>query len=121
MESTCSDFATCGGLQVAFGDPRNDGSSELSAARSGLASLAGLPSSYSPVVGAKFDAYKIETALAPQSVPDTRTDPVAPPIIYSGVFVPPPGSVPEPASWLMLIAGFGLTGAAMRRRRHAVV
>lgn len=27
------------------------------------------------------------------------------------------GGVPEPASWAMLIAGFGLTGAAMRRRR----
>jgi hypothetical protein len=27
------------------------------------------------------------------------------------------GAVPEPASWAMLIAGFGLTGAAMRRRR----
>jgi hypothetical protein len=26
--------------------------------------------------------------------------------------------VPEPASWAMLIAGFGLTGAAMRRRRQ---
>jgi hypothetical protein len=26
-----------------------------------------------------------------------------------------PGAVPEPASWAMLIAGFGLTGAAMRR------
>jgi hypothetical protein len=26
------------------------------------------------------------------------------------------GGVPEPASWVMLIAGFGLTGAAMRRR-----
>lgn len=25
--------------------------------------------------------------------------------------------VPEPASWALLIAGFGLTGAAMRRRR----
>jgi hypothetical protein len=25
--------------------------------------------------------------------------------------------VPEPASWAMMIAGFGLTGAAMRRRR----
>lgn len=31
------------------------------------------------------------------------------------------GGVPEPASWAMLIAGFGLTGAAMRRRRTAVV
>jgi len=31
------------------------------------------------------------------------------------------GTVPEPASWMMLIAGFGLAGAAMRRRRIAVV
>jgi hypothetical protein len=29
--------------------------------------------------------------------------------------------VPEPASWAMLIAGFGLTGAAMRRRRSTTV
>jgi len=29
--------------------------------------------------------------------------------------------VPEPASWAMLIAGFGLTGAAMRRKRTNVV
>jgi hypothetical protein len=28
--------------------------------------------------------------------------------------------VPEPASWALLIAGFGLTGAVMRRRRMAV-
>jgi hypothetical protein len=28
-------------------------------------------------------------------------------------------SVPEPQSWALLIAGFGLTGAAMRRRRAA--
>ncbi len=30
------------------------------------------------------------------------------------------GGVPEPASWALLIAGFGLTGAAMRRRRAAL-
>lgn len=28
--------------------------------------------------------------------------------------------IPEPASWALLIAGFGLTGAAMRRRRAAI-
>ena len=28
--------------------------------------------------------------------------------------------VPEPASWAMLLAGFGLTGAALRRRRSAI-
>lgn len=32
-----------------------------------------------------------------------------------------PSTVPEPQSWAMLIAGFGLTGAAMRRRRSAAV
>jgi hypothetical protein len=30
------------------------------------------------------------------------------------------GAVPEPASWAMLIAGFGLVGAMMRRRRLAL-
>ena len=33
---------------------------------------------------------------------------------------PAGGAVPEPASWAMLIAGFGLVGAASRRRRTAV-
>ncbi|WP_262408451.1 PEPxxWA-CTERM sorting domain-containing protein [Sphingomonas sp. JC676] len=34
--------------------------------------------------------------------------------------VTPPGGVPEPSAWAMLIGGFGLAGAAMRRRRTAV-
>jgi hypothetical protein len=29
-------------------------------------------------------------------------------------------SVPEPASWMLLIAGFGMVGSAMRRRNAAV-
>jgi hypothetical protein len=34
-----------------------------------------------------------------------------------GVIDPPPGgAVPEPATWAMLIAGFGLVGGALRRR-----
>jgi hypothetical protein len=31
------------------------------------------------------------------------------------------GNVPEPASWAMMIAGFGLVGAAARRRRNSAV
>jgi uncharacterized protein YraI len=31
------------------------------------------------------------------------------------------GAVPEPATWAMLIAGFGLVGAAMRRQRLSPV
>lgn len=30
-------------------------------------------------------------------------------------------AVPEPASWAMMVAGFGLAGAAMRARRNTVV
>lgn len=30
-------------------------------------------------------------------------------------------NVPEPANWALLIAGFGLTGAVMRRRRYLAV
>ncbi len=32
------------------------------------------------------------------------------------VSVPQPGAVPEPATWAMLISGFAMVGAAMRRR-----
>jgi hypothetical protein len=47
-------------------------------------------------------------------------------VIYStGHHVAPPtdpvnGAVPEPASWAMMIGGFGMVGAAMRRRRTAI-
>jgi len=33
----------------------------------------------------------------------------------------PSGAVPEPATWAMMIAGFGMAGAMMRRRRAVVL
>lgn len=38
-----------------------------------------------------------------------------------GVFTSPAVGVPEPASWAMMITGFGLSGAAMRSRRRIAV
>lgn len=40
--------------------------------------------------------------------------------VSSLTFTEGSGAVPEPQSWAMLIAGFGLVGAAMRRRSAAV-
>lgn len=36
-----------------------------------------------------------------------------------GIVVPPTGAVPEPSTWLLLIAGFGMIGAATRYRRRS--
>jgi len=49
-------------------------------------------------------------------------------VLYSTHHVTPPpppppvdnGAVPEPASWAMMIAGFGMVGGALRRRSTAV-
>jgi hypothetical protein len=44
---------------------------------------------------------------------------------YATAFMDPivsfSAGVPEPASWAMMIAGFGLVGAAARRRRTVAV
>jgi hypothetical protein len=40
--------------------------------------------------------------------------------VYSAGLVSVPSGIPEPAAWGMMLAGFGLTGAAMRRRRFAL-
>ncbi len=37
-----------------------------------------------------------------------------------GIAAPCTSGTPEPASWALLITGFGLTGAAMRRRRTRI-
>lgn len=83
--------AGCQGSQVSFGDPRNPGGATLVAAFSTL--IADAPCSKEPVIGRLFDTYTVPSTFAP---------------------------VPEPTSWAMLISGFALTGAVMRRRRAAV-
>jgi len=51
--------------------------------------------------------------------------PPPPPVVEPGgdQSTPPPGGagpVPEPAAWSLMLGGFGLAGAALRRRRTAV-
>jgi len=40
-------------------------------------------------------------------------------VLYSTGAPPPPG-VPEPATWALMIGGFGMVGATLRRRRAVV-
>jgi hypothetical protein len=43
------------------------------------------------------------------------------PVFIHTDFIASAMAVPEPSSWALLIAGFGLTGAAMRRQRKAAI
>lgn len=90
----CTNFKLCDGVQVAFGDPRNNG---------GIFSLAAPLSipTHQPlgyVLNRGFDMAIVQMDLVNLS-----------------------GSVPEPASWAMLVLGFGLTGAFARRQRSAAL
>ena len=50
-----------------------------------------------------------------QALASTQAGPGLDNVILTAV----PGGVPEPASWALMIAGFGLIGSAMRRRAKA--
>jgi hypothetical protein len=50
----------------------------------------------------------------------TGSDGRGPILDYMAVDITPLGGVPEPATWAMMLLGFGSLGAALRRRRRAV-
>lgn len=60
------------------------------------------------------DQYTISFYLADTSV-ESYQDPSLDVFVYAGNGIP--GGVPEPASWAMMLVGFGGLGAAMRYRR----
>ncbi len=77
---------------------------------SSLIPQTGLANVYKGILGySRSDIYVVRSPLAGRTAFLAQFD-------GAGI-----GGVPEPASWAMLIAGFGLTGAAMRRRRIQVV
>lgn len=55
------------------------------------------------------------TGITPEPGPGTPTP------VPTGPVPGPVAPVPEPGTWLMLIAGFGMIGGAMRRRRRFAV
>jgi len=111
--AVCTDLLICTGFQIAFGDPRNEGGSTGGAARM-MAFAASAPE---PVIGRIFDPFELTGTVvdATTPLPDAQSPFTAP--TYGPTFVSRVGAVPEPATWLMMIAGFGLVGTASRRRR----
>jgi len=83
----CTNVTFCDGVQVAFGDPRNNG---------GIFNLTAFGQSLNQPVGfvlnRGFDMAKVKMQLVNLS------------------------DVPEPSSWAMMLVGFGVAGVMMRRR-----
>jgi hypothetical protein len=109
----CTDVSRCGGLQVVFGDPRNNGS--VTALARGFGAFA----DPDPVtlINREYDAYSVPYAfnLSGSEYPDLP--PGQGPINYSGTYAPLSiSAVPEPATWLSMILGLLLAGGMLRRR-----
>ena len=41
--------------------------------------------------------------------------------VSNGIIITPPGGIPEPATWAMMLMGFGAAGYTLRRRRKTLL
>jgi len=89
---TCTNVDRCDGVQVAFGDPRNNGGI-IGTFAATLSPQSFVKQPVGWVLNRGFDMAKVKMQIVNLS------------------------DVPEPASWAMMIMGFGMTGLAARRRR----
>lgn len=120
---SCADIFQCSGLEVAFGDPRNDGAVTLAASFGLRAFISDAVTLNRPVIGGIYDPHFVTYDFVPAKLPSGDPYPLPPPQDdppkwkYNRLFQSNVLGVPEPASWAMMIAGFGLVGSAARRRR----
>lgn len=68
----------------------------------------------SPVAGVQPSGYLFDYGYG---ITSNGSDPLAETWVVRGQATP---GIPEPATWAMMIAGFGMVGAGLRRRRHAI-
>ncbi|NNM76323.1 PEP-CTERM sorting domain-containing protein [Sphingomonas sp. ID1715] len=115
--SACADVLVCQGAQVVFGDPRNNGGTNLALGGDDLNAEIGRA-----VVGADYFATEVPFRFVNSNDPFSfETPPASQPLVYDPLYRSRlQGGVPEPTMWAMMIGGFGLLGSAARRRRVSV-
>ncbi|HTI31043.1 MAG TPA: PEPxxWA-CTERM sorting domain-containing protein [Sphingomonas sp.] len=116
--AACTSITDCGGLQIVFGDPRNDGgvSNRGTISAFGPQSDDPTPPAY-PVIGRNYGTAGIFANFVPIDTPlPEDPDPFTPPT-YGPLFIPTAG-VPEPSAWALMVGGIGMIGGIARRRRR---
>lgn len=109
-----------------FGDTLASGPSAVSGSSFGFI-MGGLPRVFLPtdyVSGSALDStasYAYKTLLDLELYVGTYYYTLGSNTITLHIGEAAPAAVPEPASWMLMIAGFGAVGAAMRRRHKVAV
>lgn len=121
----CTDLANCNAAQVVFGDPRTRGGgtdvAAEAAARGAFAAQA-IDGGVHAVIDRDYEASTIPFAFVRSDAPGlgVPVPPVNAPITYVDNYIPSAidtvSGVPEPATWVSMVLGFGVAGAALRRR-----
>lgn len=100
--------------------PRRRAIAALSDAVEGVEPLERLVLAAAPLLGG--DDVSTQGGPPPKDAPPGGgTQPVPPPSSGPGVLPAPVIPVPEPSTWVVMIAGFGLVGAALRRRARGSI
>lgn len=118
--SSCADITDCNGVQLAFGDPRNNGGGP-SISTLAFSDSIGAKQKLTQVIGRLYDAAPVTTDVVAADAPLPPEPKVLARVTYGAPFVsqanpPSVAAVPEPTGWLTMITGFGLLGATLRRR-----
>lgn len=119
--SQCADLTNCTGVQVAFGDPRNNGGSANFMARSSGGTDDLFAASLAPVIGRRFGAAAVTADVVDPETPLPPTPKVLPRLTYGAPFTSQLSAVPEPGRWVMMIGGLMLVGIGLRRDRAMVL
>ncbi|MBJ6123498.1 PEPxxWA-CTERM sorting domain-containing protein [Sphingomonas mollis] len=122
----CTDILNCNAAQVVFGDPRTRGGGTDLVARNGAGGIAvfeqGIDGGVHAVIDREYDASTIPFAFVRSDAPElgVTVPPPNAPITYVDNYIPSAidtvSGVPEPATWISMVLGFGVAGAALRRR-----
>ena len=121
-------FATLGSLKASNGSPITLSSSfgsftgtvtSVNANTSGLSSVVSFYTLGTFTPAGSLSAFS--TGAASLTFSFTQTGGAGSAVSGSYTLASPPAGVPEPATWGMMIAGAGMAGAAVRRRRSAKV
>ena len=119
--ATCADILACPGVQVVFGDPRNNGA-VIGFADRALGPAVQLDAlDPRPVIGGTYAPTFLRAQFVPFNAPLPPDPGPAPVLTYDQLFQPRVVGVPEPATWAMMIGGFAFAGGAARRRRRRQV